>query len=118
MTRLVCILAALAVLSGCSRPTPADDAKTSDVKAQARTAWTRCLFELDKVEVIRGRNLDDLNLRGSVARNQFMMDCMSAAEATVTPELLLEMTSYAAKKERGPSDMNLNSGMRKLPGDE
>ena len=112
------ILAAFAALSGCSNVSNSKEAETVDVDAQAREAWWRCVFELDKVEAIRGKNLDDLNTRGSVARNQFMMDCVTAEGATLTPELLQEMNEYAAQAGRAPTDISLNSGTRKLPGDE
>ena len=108
------ILAAFAVLSGCSNVTKANEENTADVDTQAREAWSRCVVELDKVEAVRGRNLDDLNARGSVARNQFMMDCITAEGATLTPELLEEMGRYAAQAGRAPTDMSLNSGTRKL----
>lgn len=118
--KIIQILFAFTALSGCEpRPVQVEEAVTpNDVKSHARKAWAKCLFELDKVEALRGRNLDDLNSSGAVARNQFMMDCFSATDATLTPELLEEMGRYAANNERSPSDTNLNSGTRKLPGDE
>lgn len=119
MTKVVGILVALVVLSGCSKfAQKSDDATRSDEKAQARKAWANCLFELDKVEAIRGRNLDDLNLGGSVARNQFLVDCMATTEGNLTPELISEMGNYAAKKDRRAIEMSLNTGTRALPGDE
>ncbi len=119
MTKIAHMLLAFTALSGCSLMPAQDEgiAKLKDLKAEARKAWAQCLFELDKVEAIRGRNLDDLNLGGSVARNQFMVDCLSADEA-LHPKLVVEMSRYAAKKGRLPNEMNLNSGTRKLPGDE
>lgn len=120
MVKIAHVLLALTALSGCSLKPAQDEgtAKLEDLKAEARKAWAQCLFELDKVEAIRGRNLDDLNLGGSVARNQFMIDCMATTDAVISPELLLEMSRYAANKERSPSNMNLNSGTRRLPGDK
>lgn len=81
-------------------------------------AWWKCIFELDKIEAIRGRNLDDLDKGLTSARNQFMMDCMTANNAAIKFEHLSEMSTYlAAKEKRKPSDMTLNSGDRKLPED-
>jgi len=114
------LLLALAALSGCSLQPAHDEGtkKPEDLKLEARKAWAECLFELDKVEAVRGRNLDDLNLGLSVARNQFMVDCLAATDAVISPELIEELGKYAANKRRLPSDLNLNSGTRKLPGDE
>ena len=119
MAKIAHMLMALTVLSGCSLKPAQEEGvvKLEELKVEARKAWAQCLFELDKVEAIRGRNLDDLNLGGSVARNQFMMDCLSAKQV-LHPELVVEMSRYAGKKGRSPREMNLNSGTRKLPGDE
>jgi len=82
-------------------------------EAAAKQAWSKCLFELDKIEAVRGRNLDDLDKGGSVARNQFMMDCLAVEGAGPTLDQISEMSSYAvAKKNRSPSDMSLNNGKR------
>lgn len=82
-------------------------------EAAAKRAWTKCLFELDKIEAARGRNLDDLDKGGSVARNQFMMDCLAVEDAGPTLDQISEMSSYAvAKKGRVLSDMSLNNGKR------
>lgn len=79
----------------------------------ARQAWAKCIFELDKVEAIRGRNLDDLDKGGSIARNQFMMDCLAVERTGPTMEQLDEMSRYMTEKQkREPSDMSLNNGKR------
>ena len=119
MSKVALLLLGLTALSACSSGT--DDRgveKLEALKADARKAWANCLFELDKIEAIRGRNLDDLNVRGSIARNQFMVDCMATTDAIVSPELLAEMSRYAANTTRKPNDLNLTSGTRSLPGDE
>lgn len=119
MAKIAHMLIALTVLSGCdSKQAQTEEAIIPEGEKEARKAWADCLFELDKIEAIRGRNLDDLNARGSVARNQFMVDCMAATEAVISPELIEEMSRYASSKASSPRDMNLNSGTRKLPGDE
>ena len=82
-------------------------------KLGAKAAWASCLFELDKVEAIRGRNLDDLNKGGTNARNQFMMDCMWTHGQAPQLDQLRDMSEYLARtKDRLPGDLNLNNGKR------
>ena len=108
-------LAMLMVVSGCSdksSPEQALDQSGSDL------AWSKCIFELDKIEALRGRNLDDLDIGLSSARNQFMLDCMTAHDAPITVSQTLEMAKYAVDKEkRNAKNMTLNSGNRTLPED-
>ena len=81
--------------------------------ADAKKAWAKCIFELDKVEAVRGRNLDDLDKGFSVARNQFMGDCLWAQHEEFTTEQMKEMSDYAATKQnRTPNDISLNNGKR------
>ena len=79
-------------------------------------AWAKCIFELDKVEALRGRNLDNLDSGHTSARNQFLMDCMSANDAAIDFKHLDEMSRYLAGRDiRKPNQMTLNSGDRSLP---
>lgn len=105
MNRNWTILLAGIAVSACQGPMNQDKA--------AKQAWTKCIFELDKVEAIRGRNLDDLDKGGTVARNQFMMDCLAVENAGPTMEQLVELNRYMTEKQkREPSDMSLNNGKR------
>ena len=103
MAKSAHLLLALTALSGCSYLAAEDEGA---VKAEARKVWTQCLFELDKVEAIRGRNLDDLNRGGAVARNQFLMDCLATRDV-LSLEIVQEMSRYKANEGRTPSEMNL-----------
>jgi hypothetical protein len=79
-------------------------------------AWSKCIFELDKIEALRGRNLDDLDVGLTSARNQFLMDCMSAHDTAIDFKHLDEMSAYLAQRDkRAPGNMTLNSGDRSLP---
>jgi hypothetical protein len=79
-------------------------------------AWSKCIFELDKIEALRGRNLDDLDNGHTSARNQFLMDCMSGNDAAIDFKHLDEMSRYlAGRDKRKPNEMTLNSGDRSLP---
>lgn len=81
--------------------------------AKANAAWAKCTFELDKIEALRGRNLDDLDKGGSVARNQFLMNCLAVEGAGPTVDQISEMSTYAANKaKRSTNDVSLNSGER------
>jgi hypothetical protein len=109
MIRLAIIGAALA-LTGCAKP-------EKDDKAEGQLAWRQCMFELDKIEAIRGRNLDDLNRGMGVARNQFLMDCMASRTSILLPEHLDDMMRYAAParaKLSPPAELNLNNGTKRL----
>ncbi len=100
----IMLLAAMAA-SACNSP--------DSEEATARKAWAKCQFELDKIEAIRGRNLDDLDKGLSVARNQFMMDCLNVEFGSVTIDQVTEMSKYANdRKSRAPDDMSLNNGKR------
>ena len=124
----VCFIAALS-LASCSKfgaqPTPEDSGSSSTPEeaqevplGQTPTtlAWSKCIFELDKVEAIRGRNLDDLDKGRTVARNQFILDCLTAHDSAVTWQQTDEMFLYARDKaNRKPSDVTLNSGNRTMP---
>jgi len=109
------------VLSSCSPASvpeaPATEAANDPDRPLHTTrsdlAWSKCIFELDKIEAIRGRNLDDLDKGLTSARNQFMMDCVTAQDAAVTFAQIDEMNRYLAQRdERKPADMTLNSGDR------
>jgi len=67
---------------------------------------------------MRGRNLDDFDIGITSARNQFMVDCMTALDVPITSRQTLEMSEYAAAKDkRKPGNMTLNSANRSLPED-
>lgn len=101
------------ITSACQAETDSAAEAQLTKEKSAREAWAKCLFELDKIEAIRGRNLDDLNKGIAVARNQFMVDCLNVEKAGPTLEQLSEMSQYAAESEkRASSDMSLNNGKR------
>lgn len=105
MRRCGILLAALLMLGACRFG--------GDAKPDPDRAWANCIFELDKVEAVRGRNLDDLDKGLTVARNQFMMDCLWTQHVELTKTQLDDMGNYAAsKKDRAPTDVSLNSGKR------
>lgn len=120
MNRNWIILLAAVATSACQKAdgssVGAKDVATEDAAANdvvAKRAWAKCIFELDKIEATRGRNLDDLDKGGSVARNQFMMDCLNVEFGSVTMDQLDEMERYkSGRAKRSPSDMSLNNGKR------
>jgi hypothetical protein len=100
-------------------PEPTIDANSPLHKTASDLAWSKCIFELDKIEAIRGRNLDDFDRGITSARNQFMMDCITAQDAAVTFPQLDEMNRYLRQRDRRkPSDIMLNSGDRSMPKSE
>ena len=106
-------------LSGCSKPewfqTNSKEQKSNEI--EAKVAWRQCVFELDKIEAIRGRNLDDLNKGLSVARNQFLMDCLASKTNELLHEQVMNMTKYASpaqSRSRSPDDISLNAGPPRL----
>ncbi|WP_298287132.1 hypothetical protein [Novosphingobium sp.] len=122
--RTIAALMFALVLSSCSPANAPDDPKkgqTTDPNAPLHSrnsdlAWSKCIFELVKIEATRGRNLDDLDKGHTSARNQFMMDCVTAQDAAVTSPQLDEMGRYLTQRDkRKPSDMTLNSGDRSMP---
>ena len=111
MREVVVLFIAAIALSGCKPEPPAP----GNTPLPSKVAWRNCLFELDKVEAIRGRNLNDLNRGSAVARNQFLMDCMGATADEITKDQLDEMAAYArqsdASKNTDPTSINLNNGL-------
>lgn len=95
------------VLASCSA--------SDDKMKHTDRSWSKCIFELDKVEAIRGRNLDDLDNGYTSARNQFMMDCMASFGDAPTGKYFDELSKYKANLDgkHKPHDMTLNSGVRK-----
>jgi hypothetical protein len=113
MLRFVIVCGAALGLAACQMGEDvSSDTKIVD-DANTSKAWSECLFELDKVESIRGRNLDDLNKGQFIARNQFLVDCMSAKTPKFLPEHIRNMSTYAGgQPSRSPTDINLNNGRR------
>ena len=95
----------LAALSACDH--------TNSRAEDEKKAWAYCLFELDKIEAIRGRNLDDLDKGNAVARNQFMMDCLWTKNAAPSLEHISDMGDYkGGAQSRSSHDISLNNGKR------
>lgn len=123
--RTIALLTIALALASCSPASVPDDAPVAEATMDPNTplhetksdlAWSKCIFELDKIEAIRGRNLDDLDKGLTSARNQFMMDCVTAEDAVVTFPQLDEMNRYLTKRDqRKSADMTLNSGDRTMP---
>lgn len=116
LTQIMTVLA----LTGCTPPSANDNIPPTSASAEndllpTKVAWRKCQFELDKVEAVRGRNLDDLNRGMAVARNQFLMDCMGATADEMTKEQFDEMAAYArrsdASKNSDPTYTSLNNGL-------
>jgi len=100
MLRVLFILISAIALNACT--------ETTSVSDKTQKFWHECNFELSKVEIVRGRNLDDLNKGIAVARNQFLVDCM-ASKTTQLPSYIHEdLVRYAEDKSRQPSDVTAN----------
>jgi hypothetical protein len=126
---LACVSLSVLLLGACSEPSQLAGANNDVIPASAITteseplnqsfsdlSWSKCIFELDKIEALRGRNLDDLDAGYTSARNQFLTDCMAANDAAREFKHLDEMSRYLAGREkRKPNEMTLNSGDRSLP---
>lgn len=126
---LVCVSLSALLLGACSEPSQLAGANNDVIPASAITTgseplnqsfsdlgWAKCIFELDKIEALRSRNLDDLDVGQTSARNQFLMDCMSANDAAIDFKHLDEMSRYLVGRDKGkPNQMTLNSGDRSLP---
>lgn len=107
MHKVIAVLVVATALAGCKPQAAA----SGNGLLPSKVAWRKCLFELDKVEAIRGRNLNDLNRGSAVARNQFLMDCMGAMADELTWEQIDEMSEYAFRsKKSDPALLNLNNG--------
>lgn len=106
MRKSVAVLSAVLILvSGCHRNSSQGDPPLG--LSAPQKAWWECKLDLGKIEALRGRNLDDLNQGGAVARNQFLMDCMTAKDEPISLAMLDEMTKYAAIKRKS-SDVRFN----------
>ena len=81
--------------------------ETTSVSDETQRFWYECNFELSKVEIVRGRNLDDLN-KGTIARNQFLVDCMASKTTKLPMYVIEDLTRYAKDKSRQPSDITTN----------
>lgn len=114
MFRIVAIFLGSILLSACNaKAENTTESKTKENGHVDELAWSKCLFELDKIEAIRGRNLDDLDKGDSIARNQFMMDCLATLREFPTFEQLEDMGRYkASKMTRNANDISLNNGKR------
>jgi hypothetical protein len=107
------VFSALSSLLLCS--CEAKDSTKFAYASKSDEAWAECMFELDKIEAIRGRNLDDLNRGISVARNQFLVDCMSAKAAVISPDQFSDLGNYSGPSQsaqRNAADINLTNGRR------
>lgn len=99
MLRVFFILTSAIALNACT--------ETTSVSDETQRFWDECNFELSKVEIVRGRNLDDLN-NGTIARNQFLVDCMASKTDQLPPYIIEDLTRYAKDKSRQPSDVTAN----------
>jgi hypothetical protein len=81
--------------------------ETTSVSDETQRFWYECNFELSKVEIVRGRNLDDLN-NGTIARNQFLVDCMASKTPKLPLYIIEDLTRYAEDNSREPSDVTTN----------
>lgn len=99
MLRVFFILTSAIALNACT--------ETSSVSDETKRFWYECNFELSKVEIVRGRNLDDLN-NGTIARNQFLVDCMASKTDQLPPYIIEDLTRYAKDKSRQPYDVTAN----------
>jgi hypothetical protein len=97
MLRVLFILTSAIALNACTETTSASD--------KTQRFWDECNFELSKVEIVRGRNLDDLNKGIAVARNQFLVDCMASKTPKFLPHMMEDLSRYAKDKSRQPSDI-------------
>lgn len=100
MLRVLFILTSAIALNACT--------ETTSVSDKTQKFWDECNFELSKIEIVRGRNLDDLNKGIVVARNQFLVDCMAAKTPEIPPYIQEDLVRYAADKSRQPSDVTAN----------
>lgn len=100
MLRGFFIITSAIALNACTETTSAPD--------KTQRFWDECNFELSKVEIIRGRNLDDLNKGIAVARNQFLVDCMASKTDQLPPYIIEDLTRYAKDKSRQSSDVTTN----------
>ena len=82
-------------------------AETKYTSDETQTFWDQCNFELSKVEIVRGRNLDDLN-KGTIARNQFLVDCMASKTPELPSYIVEDLVRYAKDKSRQPADVTTN----------
>ncbi len=99
MLRCFFIITSAIALNACAETTSASD--------ETQRFWDQCNFELSKVEIVRGRNLDDLN-KGTIARNQFLVDCMASKTPKLPSYIIEDLTRYAKDKSRQSSDVTTN----------
>ena len=100
MLRGFFIITSAFVLNACTETSPEPE--------DTQRFWDQCNFELSKVEIARGRNLDDLNKGIAVARNQFLVDCMASKTPKFLPHMMEDLSRYAKDKSRQPSDITTN----------
>lgn len=99
MLRVLFILTSAIALNACT--------ETPSASEDTQRFWDECNFELSKVEIVRGRNLDDLN-NGTIARNQFLVDCMASKTPQLPSYVIEDLTRYAKDKSRQSSDVTTN----------
>lgn len=128
MWRAFILTAGVWCLSGCDQikrgdvePSPTSTAEIATTEAGGplnmsfeKKAWAECVFELDKIEIIHGRNLDDLDDGNTSARNQFMVDCLAARDAPAMGKMGDFAKYLDGRDSRRPRDMMINSALLRM----